>query len=49
MLAYPSLSSVTIDMSLTSLTGAAQVACPRAVTDVAIPALSADAVVLTGV
>ncbi|TNN73921.1 hypothetical protein EYF80_015938 [Liparis tanakae] len=34
---------------LTSLTGASQVARPRAVADVAIPALPADAVVLTGV
>jgi len=34
---------------LTSLTGASQVARPRAVANVAIPALPADAVVLTGV
>lgn len=35
--------------TLTSLTGASQVACPRAVTDVAVPALPADSVVLAGV
>lgn len=34
---------------LTSLTGASQVACPRAVADIAIPSLPADAVVLAGV
>lgn len=34
---------------LTSLTGASQVACARAVTHVAVPALPADAVVLAGV
>lgn len=34
---------------LTSLTGAPQVAGPGAVTDVTIPALPADAVVLAGV
>lgn len=34
---------------LTSLTRASQVACPRAVADVAIPTLPADSVVLAGV
>lgn len=45
---YP-LRPPTPPVILTSLTGASQVASPRAVADIAIPALPADAVVLAGV
>lgn len=41
--------SIPVQSTLTSLTGASQVACPRAVADVAIPALPADSIVLAGV
>lgn len=45
-----SLTSLTsYHVILTSLTGASKVSCPRAVADVAIPTLPADAVVLAGV
>lgn len=44
----PALTSQILGI-LTSLTGAAQVACARAVADVAIPPLPADTVVLAGV